>query len=307
MSEVWDSVIIGGGPAGLSAAIYLARDEKKVLVLEKQLAGGMMAVTAKVDNYPGFKPGTSGFEIAQSMSKQAEELGAKIEYKTVQDIVKNNDNWRIILSDNSEIEAKTVLIATGTKYRHLNIEGESKMIGRGVHFCATCDGAFYKDKTIAVIGGGNSAVEEASYLTKFAKKIYLIVRDGIVASESFVKEMNEHVEAGQIEIIKKAQTTKIISENQKIKQIEYEQNKQKKSLDIEGIFVFIGLIPNVDFIKTTKFDLDDYGFVKIDENHMTNQEGIFACGDVTSNAVRQITTASASGVKASLKIAEYLK
>ncbi len=307
MAEIWDSVIIGGGPAGLSAAIYLARDEKKILILEKKLAGGMMSATVKVDNYPGFAPGTTGFEIGQAMLKQAQELGAEIDYKNVSDFRKNGQNWQVILDNQSMIETKTILIATGTNYRHLNIPGEAEMIGRGVHFCATCDGPFYKDKTIAVIGGGNSAIEEATFLTKFAKKIYLLVRDGITATESLVREMKPFVESGQIEIVKKASTQEIIHDGQKVSAIKYQQDNQEKELSVDGIFVFVGLIANTDFVKTTKLDLDDYGFIKINQNNMTSQAGIFACGDITSNAVRQIATASADGVKSALKISDYLK
>ncbi len=306
MNKLWDLVIIGGGPAGLSAAIYAAREQHQVLIIEAQMTGGMMALTSKVDNYPGFALGTSGFEIAQKMTDQAKSLGVEIEYSTVVDVLDNNKIKTIELANGDKIETKIILIASGTEYRHLNVPGEAEMLGKGVHFCATCDGPFYQDKTIAVIGGGNSAIEEAKFLTKFAKKIYLLVRDKITASAGLVKEIDSLVKNGQIELILSASTTEILHNDKSVTGIKYQTNGETKTLDVSGVFVFIGLIPRINFIDDLSLKLDQYGFVKANQHNMTNIKGIFVAGDIRSEAIRQIATASGDGVKAALEINKFL-
>ncbi len=307
MSQIWDTVIIGGGPAGLSAAIYIAREQHKVLIIESKMTGGMMALTSKVDNYPGFMPGTSGFEISQQMTEQVKSLGAEIEYSEVIDLVDQGSTKLVKLANDKTIEAKTVLIATGTEYRHLNVPGEDEMLGRGVHFCATCDGPFYKDKTIAVIGGGNSAIEEAKFLTKFASKIYLMVRGEITASSGLVKELEQFVSSGQVEIVKPASVTKINHNHKKVVSIDYQSEEETKQLEVEGVFVFIGLLPKLDFVSNLNLKLDKAGFIEVSQDDQTNQVGIYACGDITAGAIRQIATAAGDGVKAALAINKYLE
>lgn len=301
----WDVVIIGGGPAGLSAAIYLARENLKTLILEKQLSGGLMAQTAKVDNYPGVAVGTSGFEIAQTMEQQAKKCGAQIQFDDVKNLVQLDKKWQIETST-EKILAKTVVIASGTKYRHLGVKGEEEFLGRSIHFCATCDGAFYQNKTIAVIGGGNSAIEELPFLAKFARKIYLLVRSEIRATDSLWQDVQPLIKSGQVEMIKPASVQEITSENNQMTGLKYLHSQDVKELLIDGIFVFIGLIPQIDFIDNLNINRDEQGFIQA-KNNMTNYEGLFVCGDIKSGATRQIATAGADGVKTALEISRYLK
>lgn len=306
MSEqtIWDVIVIGGGPAGLAAAIYTARDLKSTLVLEAGLTGGMMALTSKVDNYPGYKVGSTGFEIAKNITDQAKACGAKINYTRVESVRQVSDGFEVVAGD-QVFKSRTVLITTGTTYRKLGVSGEAEMIGAGVHFCATCDGAFYKDRPIAVIGGGNSAVEEALFLTKFASKIHLIALEDLTATPSLLRDLKKMTDTGQIVVHIHTQTEEIVNQNFQVIGVKIKQQHNTETLPVDGVFVFVGLVPQLDFVDELKLELDDQGFVKAQDNQ-TGIDGLYVAGDIVSGADRQIAVAVGDGVKAALKIAKYL-
>lgn len=301
---IWDVIIVGGGPAGLAAAIYTARDLKSTLVLEAGLTGGMMALTSKVDNYPGYKLGSTGFEIAKNMTDQAKACGAKISYARVEAIRPVAEGFEVMAGEQT-FAARTVLIATGTTYRHLGVPGESELIGSGVHFCATCDGAFYKDRPIAVIGGGNSAVEETLFLAKFASKIHLIALEELTATEALKVELDELVKTGQVEVHAHSITQAIVGQDGQVVGVDVKHNGQVTTLAVDGVFIFIGLVPQLDFVEGLGLERDAAGFIMAKDNR-TNVDGLFAAGDITAGADRQIAVAVGDGVKAALKIAKSL-
>lgn len=302
--EIWDVIIIGGGPAGLSAAIYTARDLKSTMILEGGIAGGMMALTSKVDNYPGYKLGSTGFEIAKNMTDQAKACGVKINYVRAEALRQVPEGFEVV-AGNQVFKARSVLIATGTTYRKLDVPGEAEMIGSGVHFCATCDGAFYKDRPIAVIGGGNSAVEEALFLTKFASKIHLIALEDLTATPSLLHDLKKMTDSGHIVVHTHAQTEQIVNQDFQVVGVKIKQQQATETLPVDGVFVFVGLVPQLDFIKELNLNLDNQGFVVAD-NNQTGIPGLYVAGDIVAGADRQIAVAVGDGVRAALKIAKYL-
>jgi thioredoxin reductase (NADPH) len=302
-----DVLIIGAGPSGLSSAIYTSREDLNTLLIEKGAIGGLAAITDKIDNYPGFEDGVTGIDFADKLEKQAERFGAKIDFGEVVGIEKLSGGGILVATTEGDIESKTVLISTGSSYKTLGIEGEEEYISRGVHFCATCDGAFYRDKNLVVVGGGNSAVQEALFLTRFASHIDLLVRSQVKASEVLVHELNKMVESGKITVHKNIQPEKILGDGKHINEIKAIQNSKPISFKPDGIFVFIGLTPNTKFLKYTDIELDEWDFVKTDLNLMTNIPGVFASGDVRSGATMQIASATGEGATAALNIRKYLE
>lgn len=303
-SKIHDVVMIGAGPAALAAAVYTTREDIETVLIEKGVVGGLAAITDKVDNYPGFAEGIAGLDLAQQFEKQAERFGAKIEYGEVTDIVAKDGVKKIITTD-GEKNAKAVLIATGTDYKKLGIPGEKEYYGRGVHFCATCDGAFYRNKDIVVVGGGNSAVQEALFLTRFASHINLLVRSTLKASDVLIRQLKANK---KITVHLGITTDEIVGENNKVTKIVGTKNGKKIEFVTTGVFVFIGLKPNTGFLKNvTGIELDMFGFVKTDANLQTGIKGVFACGDVRSGATMQIASAVGEGATAALKIREYLQ
>jgi thioredoxin reductase (NADPH) len=303
-----DVIVIGAGPAALTAAIYTTREDIETLLFERGVIGGLAAVTDKIDNYPGFPDGVEGLKLSEDLSKQAERFGAVIEPGEVTSI-KDEGKLKRLETTSGEMLAKAVLIATGSDYKKINVPGEEEFYGRGVHYCATCDGAFYRDKKLAVVGGGNSAVQEAIFLTRFTSHIDLLVRSTIKASDVLQKELEEHVKKGQITVHLGTQTKKIIGKDKFVnKVIGYDVSKKKDvEFDVDGVFVFVGLEPNTQFVKDSKIKLDEVGFIKTDENLQTSIKGVFACGDVRSGATMQIASAAGEGATAALKIREYLE
>lgn len=298
--------IIGAGPSALAAAIYTTREDIPTVLYEKGVVGGLAAITDKVENYPGFPSGVEGMMLANQFQSQAERFGADIEFGEVSSVKKLNNAIEIIV-DNKPILADAVLIATGSSYKKTGMPGEDDFYGKGVHYCATCDGAFYRDKKIAVIGGGNSAIQEAIFLTRFASHIDLLVRSKIRASDVLQKELKKYIDEGKITVHLKTTPQKILSLEGKINGIEINQEDDIKQLEVEGIFVFIGLNPNTGFLQGSGIELDEQGLIKTNSRLETNIPGIFASGDVRSGATMQIASAVGEGASAALSIREYLE
>ena len=298
--------IIGAGPSALAAAIYTTREDIPTVLYEKGVVGGLAAITDKVENYPGFPSGVEGMILANQFQSQAERFGADIEFGEVSSVKKLNNAIEIIV-DNKPILADAVLIATGSSYKKTGMPGEDDFYGKGVHYCATCDGAFYRDKKIAVIGGGNSAIQEAIFLTRFASHIDLLVRSKIRASDVLQKELKKDIDEGKITVHLKTTPQKILSLEGKINGIEINQEDDIKQLEVEGVFVFIGLNPNTEFLQGSGIELDEQGLIKTNSRLETNIPGIFASGDVRSGATMQIASAVGEGASAALSIREYLE
>lgn len=308
---VHDVIMIGAGPAALSAAIYTTREDIETVLLEKGVVGGMAAITDWVDNYPGFPKGIAGLEYADALRAQAERFGAKIEYGEVTEIV-DEGKYKRLKTVEGDWLAKAVMIATGTDYKKLGVPGEQEFYARGVHYCATCDGAFYRDKQLVVVGGGNSAVQEAIFLTRFASHIDLLVRsDKMRASEILQRELREkhsakitiHFNTTTDEIVGKEKdgikkVVKVVGTNQ--------TTNQKVEFPTDGVFVFIGLQPNTKFLQGSAIELDEIGMVKANEHLETSMPGVFVAGDVHSGATMQIASATGEGATAALRIREYL-
>jgi thioredoxin reductase (NADPH) len=302
----YDLVIVGAGPAALSAAIYTCREDIDTLLFEKGAIGGLAAVTDWVDNYPGFAKGISGLELADAMRAQAERFGAKIELGEVTKVRKDGNIVKLETTS-GEITAKAVLIATGSEYRKIGVPGENEYYARGVHYCATCDGAFYRDKKLVVVGGGNSAVQEGMFLTRFASHIDMLVRSKLKASDVLVKELENHKD--KIAVHLGVTTDEIIGQDNKVTKVVGTESQTGKKVEFstDGVFVFVGLDPNTKFLDGSGVELDERRFVKTDMRLMTNVPGIFSAGDVRSGATLQIASASGEGATAALMIREYLE
>lgn len=304
-AKLWDSVMIGAGPTALTAAIYTTREDIETLLFEKGAIGGLAATTDWVDNYPGFADGIAGLELAEAMRKQAERFGAYIELGEVTALEDKGDH-RLLKTTSGDIKAKTVLIATGSDYKKLGITGEAEYYARGVHYCATCDGAFYRDKRLVVVGGGNSAVQEAMFLTRFATHIDILVRGPeLRASEVLQHELEQHKD--KITVHFNTTTDEIIGVDNKVTAVNGTADGKKVTFETDGVFVFIGLLPNTGFLKGTTVELDEIGFVKTDLNLQTAMKGIFAAGDVRSGATMQIASATGEGATAALMIRKFLE
>lgn len=300
--------MIGAGPSALSAAIYTTREDIDTVLLEKGVVGGLAAITDQVDNYPGFEEGVTGLALAEKLEKQAERFGADIRYGEVITIEGNSkDHFVHISTTDGAYSAKAVLIATGSDYKKIGVPGEEEYFGRGVHYCATCDGAFYRDKKLVVVGGGNSAIQEALFLTRFTTHIDLLVRSTVKASEVLQHELKKAVHEGKITVHLGTVTNEIVGEDNLVQKVIATQNGKKKEYKTDGVFVFVGLLPNTQFLKDTKVKLDETGFIKTDDNLMTAIPGVFASGDVRSGATMQIASAVGEGATAALKIREYLE
>ncbi len=299
-------IIIGAGPTALAAAVYTTREDIDTLLFEKGVIGGLAAITDWVDNYPGFPEGIAGLELADGLQKQAERFGTKFEYGEVLSLSSNKD--RVVLNTTSgEFTSNSVLIATGSDYKKLGIPGEETYYGRGVHFCATCDGAFYRDKHIVVVGGGNSAAQEALFLTKFASKIDMLVRGPeLRASEVLQHELAKN---DKITVHFNTTTDEIVGNGKNVEKVVGTDKALNKKVDFktDGVFVFIGLKPNTRFLRGSGIELDEVGFIKTDANLQTKLKGVFAAGDVRSGATMQIASAVGEGATAALHIREFLE
>lgn len=301
-----DVIIVGAGPAALTAAIYTTREDIDTLLFERGVVGGLAAVTDKIDNYPGFPDGVEGLTLATQLQKQAERFGAVIELGEVT-AIKDDGEYRHLETTSGDMLAKTVLIATGSDYKKVGAPGEVEYLSRGVHYCATCDGAFYRDKKLVVVGGGNSAIQEAIFLTRFASHIDLLVRSTIKASDVLQHELEDYVKSGKVTVHLGTTTDEIIGENNFVTKVIGTKDGIKTEFITDGVFIFVGLLPNSQFLKDTPIELDEIGFVKTDENLHTNMKGVFAAGDIRSGATMQIASAAGEGATAALKIREFIE
>lgn len=299
-------VTVGAGPAALSAAIYTTREDIDTVLYEKGVVGGLAAITDWVDNYPGFPKGIAGLELAEGLRQQAERFGAVIELGEVTKITDEGKYKRLTTTD-GDILAEAVLIATGSDYKKLGIPGEQEFYARGVHYCATCDGAFYRDKHLVIVGGGNSAVQEAIFLTKFASKIDLLVRSKLRASDILIKELEKHKD--KITVHLGTTTDQIVGQDGKVVKVVGTDSATGKKVDFptDGVFVFVGLMPNTQFLKGSKVELDEIGLIKTDTQLQTTMSGVFAAGDVRSGATMQVASATGEGATAALMMRKYLE
>lgn len=302
-----DVIMIGAGPAALSAAVYTTREDIDTLLFERGAIGGLAAVTDWVDNYPGFPDGLQGLILAENMRKQAERFGAVIELGEVTKITDEGD-YKRLTTTSGDMLARVVMIATGSDYKKIGVPGEQEYYARGVHYCATCDGAFYRDKRLVVVGGGNSAVQEAMFLTRFASHIDLLVRGpSFRASEILQHEIEKFKD--KITVHFNTTTDEIVGVDRKVIKVVGTDTTTGKKVDFptDGVFVFVGLKPNTQFLQDSVIELDDVGFVKTDDRLQTIIPGVFAVGDVRSGATMQIATAVGEGASAALYIREYLE
>lgn len=297
--------MIGAGPSALAAAIYTTREDIETVLYEKSVVGGLAAITDKVDNYPGFPEGIEGMKLASELQAQAERFGAVIDFGDVSEIRDNGDTKTVVV-DGKDVQTKTVLIATGSEYKKIGVPGEEEYFGRGVHYCATCDGAFYRDKKLAVVGGGNSAVQEAIFLTRFASHIDMLVRSDFRASDVLVEELQKYIDSGKITVHKQTATDEIVTENQIVTGVKITKDGEQTMLTADGVFVFVGLLPNTQFLENSIIELDPVGHIKTNLKLETAMPGVFASGDVRSGATLQIASAVGEGATAALNIREYI-
>lgn len=301
--KISDVIIIGGGPGGYTAALYSARANLKTMVIEKLSAGGQMATTSQVDNYPGFEEGVNGFELGEKMRQGAERFGVESLFAEVES-VDLSAQPKVIHTSDGDYFARTVILATGANPREMGLEEEQKLKGRGVAYCATCDGMFYRNKTVVVVGGGNTAVADALFLSKICNKVYLVHRrDQLRASKSYMSALKQSL---NIEFIWNAKVKEILHDK-KVTGVVTEDIESGDTIKVacDGVFVAIGRIPNTDLFKG-QLELDSGGYITADETTKTNLPGVFAVGDVRTKPLRQIVTATADGAVASKFAEEYI-
>ncbi|MCA9921742.1 MAG: FAD-dependent oxidoreductase [Anaerolineales bacterium] len=322
----YDLIVIGGGPAGLTAALYAAREAIDTLVIERAALGGQAAGTEKLDNMPGFPDSISGIEFSKRLRRQAEKFGVEILQAQEVAQIHSHDNYHCITTgDGSEYSASALLIATGSRYRRLSVPGEDNYLGAGIHFCATCDGPFYRGKHVAVIGGGNSATEESLLLTKFADKVTMIVRGGEFTASQIIQE--KVLSDPKIEVRWHTEVEAFVGAKAKLNQLQLKNNQtgERSDLDVDGAFIFIGLDPNTTFLQESDIVINEWGFIVTGHDLVhdapppagfngrsplmleTGIPGIFAAGDVRAGSTKQVAGATGEGATAALEIREYLK
>lgn len=300
---MYDLIIIGAGPAGLTAALYASRAGLKTLVLEKGIIGGQIATTPVIENWPGTEQ-ISGVELMEAFAKHAKKFGTEIKENHEVLGFEEDKNEKIVITRKGNFKAKAIIISTGAREKKLGVKGEDEFKGRGVSYCAVCDAPFYRDKIVAVIGGGNSALEEANYLSNFAKKVFIIHRRSSFRAEKAVEEKVR--KNNKIELILDTIVEEILGENKvtgiKIKNL---KTNEVKILEVDGVFIYIGMQPNSEFVKG-KVELDSAGYIKINEKGETSVKGVFAAGDVTSSLVKQVITSAAEGARAAIFAEKYI-
>jgi thioredoxin reductase (NADPH) len=299
-----DLIIIGAGPAGLTAGLYAARARLKTRMLEKLSPGGQVLMTDWVENYPGFPDGISGFELMDKMRRQAEKFDLLIENQEVSRVELTPEK-KIVVTDKGELETRALILTSGATPRKLGIEGEALLTGKGVSYCATCDGPFYRDQEVALIGGGDTAVEEAIFLTRFTSKVHLIHRRDELRATKLLQERVMALD--QVNIVWDTIPMGIVGDTE-VKGVDLKNVKTGKTshLPVQGVFVFIGYIPNNELVKD-QLELDPSGFVVTDNDMQTSIPGVFAAGDIRSKVLRQIATAVGEGATAAFAVEKYLE
>ena len=299
----YDLVIIGAGPAGLTAGIYAARARMNVLLLEKAAPGGQILITDWIENYPGFPEGISGYDLSEKMKTQAESLGLKIESAEVHSLNLSGEAKEIILKDRT-LTAKSLIIASGASPRKLGI-GEDKFFGKGVSFCATCDGPFFRDKTVVAVGGGDTAVQESIFLTKFAKKVYLVHRRNELRAAKILQE--RVLKNEKIEFVWDSVVTGVEGffglEGVKVKNL---KTSEEKTIKANGCFIWVGILPNTSFLNDS-VKTDEFGFIVADARMQTSVPGVFVAGDVRDTPLRQIATAVGDAAVAAISAEHYIE
>ena len=304
--QFYDAIVVGGGPAGLTAALYMAREGLDTLVVEQAGLGGQAGITQTLDNFPGFDQGIAGAEFADKLGRQARRFGAEImQAQTVTDLSPDGPYWCVTTGDGSEYGTKAVLLAIGARYRKLGVPGEDDLIGINIHFCATCDGAFYKGRKVLVVGGGNSSFEEGLFLTKFASQVDIVeflpqVKASQILQEKVAEQSNMTVTVNH--------AVKAFQGKHKLEAVVVQDRATGaiKEWHYDGVFVFIGLAPNSDLAKN-KVAVDNFGFIATDQSLMTSLPGLFAAGDVRAGSTKQAASAAGEGATVALMIREYLK
>jgi thioredoxin reductase (NADPH) len=304
MADVYDLIIIGSGPAGMAAAIYAQRAMLKTMVLEKDVPGGQVINTYEVDNYPGI-PDITGFELSTKMREHAEKLGIEINSEEVVDLLLDQ-TVKVVKSTSNEYQSKAIIMATGARWKKLGVKGEAELSGRGVSYCATCDGAFFRNMEVAVVGGGDVAVEDAIFLARMCKKVYLIHRrDELRAVKILQDSLLKHDE-DKVKILWNTELQQVIGKDQ-VEKISIINNKTKEEsiLDINGVFIGVGTEPNSQLIKD-KVDCDERGYVLTDDSCRTSVKGVYAAGDLRQKELRQIITAAADGATSVYAAERYI-
>ena len=303
MKQIYDMVIIGGGPAGYTAALYAARAGLKVIVLEKLSAGGQMALTTQIDNYPGFEEGIDGFALGEKMQQQAERFGAETELAEVTSVQLNGD-MKIIETSEGPFYGKTVVFSTGANPRELGVPKEKELVGRGINYCAACDGMFYKGKTVVVVGGGNTAAADAMVLSRIAQKVIIVHRRNTLRATKIYHD--PLLNTPNVEFCWNSTVTELLHDSEvngvKIKDV---NSGEESIIHCDGVFVSIGRSPATQLVKD-QLNLDPSGYIAADESTRTSLPGVFAVGDVRTKALRQVVTAVADGAMAAHFAEEYL-
>lgn len=302
--SIEDLAIVGGGPSGLSASIYAARADLKTSLFEEWMPGGLAASTEMIENYPGFVEGIGGPDLAERMMAQAKRFGVNIVYSGIEEIIKKENRFLLKTAD-GELETKAVILATGAKPKMLGVKGEKEFHGRGVSYCATCDGAFFRGKKVAVIGGGDSAVEEAIFLTKFVEKVLIIHRRGELRAAKYLQQraMNN----GKIKFVLHSFPQEIKGENF-VKAITVKNilSQTIEEMPLDGVFIYVGHSPRSELVKELA-ELDEKGYIITDDEMHTYTDGLFASGDVRKKTLRQVVTAVADGAIAAVSAGKYLE
>lgn len=303
--DILDLVIVGAGPAGLTAGIYASRGRLNTVILERNMAGGQIALTELVENYPGFPEGISGFDLSEKMKSQAVRFGAELrEIQAVTSLQRETDGLYSVVTDQGTLRTKSVILAPGVEARRSGIPGEAEFIGRGVSWCATCDGPLYRGRTVAVVGGGDSAVEEGMFLAKFADKVYLVHRRDELRAAAIAQE--RCFASPKFEFVWDCIPRRIDgSQGVEALEVENVKTKEVRRLPVDGVFMYIGQLPNTTWLKDV-VDLDDQGYIVTDGHLRTRLPGVFACGDAHVTPIKQIAMAVGEGALAAIQAQRYL-
>ncbi len=302
--ELHDVIIIGGGPAGLTAGLYTSRAKLSTLLVERMIMGGQVMTTTKVENYPGFPGGVDGPDLMMRFQEHCQEFGLQIDYGEVENLIDRGDE-KIVVVDGKELRARCVIITTGAEPRKLGVDGEQEFTGRGVSYCATCDGAFFRDVPVAIIGGGDTAAEEALFLTRFASKVYIIHRrDQLRATKILQERIFAHE---KIEVIWNTEIDRVVGDSSGMQSVELKDrvSGETRPLELQGLFVAIGVTPKAHFLAEV-LELDDDGHILTDPECRTSMDGVFAAGDVRKKILKQIATAVGDGAVAAIMAEKYL-